>query len=167
MHFFKITYASRWDAPELSIPNLSNGFVNVVFINFYKKCNKINNNNNLEYDLIIKWEHFSEIIAFVWDITVQEKQYIPYIRNWILRAWSFCSFLQLPFLAHLKGHNFWTAQPILWFDDILAFHFLAWSPYIQDIMCYSAIRQDVTFPEAQPKGIYIVSRECHIIYPVW
>jgi hypothetical protein len=22
------------------------------------------------------------------------------------------------------------------------------------------------FPEAQPKGIYIVSRECHIIYPV-
>jgi hypothetical protein len=23
------------------------------------------------------------------------------------------------------------------------------------------------FPEAQPKGIYIISRECHIIYPVW
>ena len=22
------------------------------------------------------------------------------------------------------------------------------------------------FPEAQPKGIYIISRECHIIYPV-
>ena len=44
-----------------------------------------------------------------------------------------------------------------------------------DIICYSAIRQGIQcdipglgsiFPEAQPKGIYIISQECHIIYPV-
>jgi hypothetical protein len=43
------------------------------------------------------------------------------------------------------------------------------------IICYSAIRQGIycdipglgsIFPEAQPKGIYIISRECHIVYPV-
>ena len=41
-----------------------------------------------------------------------------------------------------------------------------------DIICYSAIRQGIqcdipVWGSIFPEGIYIICRECHIIYPVW
>jgi hypothetical protein len=101
---------------------------------------------------------------------LKDDKYVIWMWIWLIlknislldRIWS----LWLVSFAH-SSTNF-----IFWLGRLI--FSVSINSHPDNIICYSAIRQGIQcdipglgsiFPEAQPKGIYSISRECHIYIP--